>query len=356
MKKKISILLAIILIINAVCITVASAATIENSSNNLGSSFFAVKYNGEAVVFPDAQPFVDKNSRTLVPVRFVAETMGADVDWSQEAQAAVIKQNGLTITVPIGSDTISVTQDGSTDNVKMDTAAVISEERTYVPIRFVAEALGAWVGYSDLFNTVQIYKDKLTPAEIDRLHSYYDMTHEEYCKATGQTSTISEAMWEKIYPQLSSFTGTYGFGNANEYRLRNPNGATGAYVGSASYKGKLSGDTYSYGSQPDIDFTKLVLDEACGAASDLNSEGKASISLRSDLSCVYWSRHSSTAATCVRGVLTVTIPEDADLSYIQKNYDFISNPKSGETRNIDVEITVNTFSTNVYWSSLVALV
>ena len=151
MKRKISVLLAVVMLVSAFCLTGAIAAdTTETPSESIGSSVLTVKYNGEAVEFPDAQPLVDKNDRTLIPVRFVAETMGADVSWNQEAQTAIITQNGIIITVPIGSDTITVTQAGSTNTVKMDTAAIISEERTYVPIRFVAEALGAWVGYSDL--------------------------------------------------------------------------------------------------------------------------------------------------------------------------------------------------------------
>jgi len=363
MKERISLLLAVVMIVSAFCTTGAAAAdattattdTAKTDAAAIGSSVLTVKYNGEAITFPDAQPFVDENSRTLIPVRFVAETMGADVRWDSDAQAAVIKQNGITITVPIGSDTISVTKEGNTSTVKMDTQAVLANDRTYVPIRYVAESLAAWVGYSDLYNTVQIYKDKLNPSEINRLHGYYDMTHEEYCKTTGQTSTISEATWETVYPQLTHFTGTYGFENANEYRMRTPNGATGAYVSSASYKGKLSGDTFTYGTQPDIDFSKMILDEAYGAASDLNAQGKAAISLRTDLSCVYWSRHGSPAGTYVRGVLTVTIPANADINWIRSNYDFISDPKAGETRDIDVEIYVNTFTSDVHWSTLVAL-
>jgi len=54
-------------------------------------------------------------------------------------------------------------------------------------------------------------------------------------------------------------------------------------------------------------------------------------------------------------VLTVTIPQNADISWIKNNYDFISNPKAGETRDIDVEICVNTFTPDVHWSEMTAL-
>jgi len=353
-------LLAVAMLISAFCMTGAAAAdTSAATSESIGSGILTVKYNGEAVVFPDAQPFVDENNRTLIPVRFVAETMGAAVNWNQETQTAVIEQNGITVSVPIGSDTITIAQNGGTRTVKMDTAAIIREERTYVPIRYVAEALGAWVSYSDLFTTVQIYRDVLTPEEITRLHSYYDMTREEHLAATsGDSYGITDEKWLKSNPQIAYFTGAYGFENANEWKLRNPNGIevlTQPARTPTSYVGVRAGLKYTYGTQPDIDFAKLLLAEACGVEDEINSAGKVTISLKTDLSCVYFSRHSNSAATYVRGVLTVTIPENADIAWIKSNYDFISNPKAGESRDVDVEIRVDTFTSNVYWSVMTAL-
>jgi len=368
MKKRLSLLLAVVIMVSAFCMTGAVAAGTTDTATtdtatttdtaDIGSNVLTVKYNGESIIFPDAQPFVDENDRTLIPVRFVAETMGADVTWDQETQTAVIEQDGITIMVPIGSDTISVTQDGSTETVTMDTAAIISEERTYVPIRFVAEALGAWVSYSDLFNTVQIYRDVLTPEEITRLHSYYDMTWEEHCEAVDYESDTTDEEREARYPQIAYFTGTYGFENSNEWKLRNPNGIEvleQPLRTPTDYVGVVSGLTYTYSTQPDIDFANLILAEARGVEDEINSDGKVTISLKTDLSCVYYSRHSNAAGTYVRGVLTVTIPENADISWIQQNYDFISDPKAGETCDIDVEIYVNTFTANVHWSSMIAL-
>lgn len=359
MKKRISLLLIVAMLVSVVCMTSAAAADLTGtSSGKLGSDILTVKYNGEAVVFPDAQPFVDQNNRTLIPVRFVAETMGAAVSWNQAAQTAVIEQNGITVSVPIGSDTLSIEWGGGTDTVKMDTAAIIRDERTYVPIRFVAEALGAWVGYSDLFTTVQIYRDVLTPEEITRLHGYYDMTWEEHCKATGYKSQNTDADWVKSNPQIAYFEGPYGFENANEWKLRNPNGIEVLKTPArkpVSYVGRVSGLGYTYGTQPDLDFANLILAEARGVEQEINNAEKITVALKTDLSCVYFSRHSNSAATHVRGVLAVTIPREADIAWIVKNYDFISNPKAGESYDVDVEIYVNTFTSNVHWSEMTSL-
>ena len=42
------------------------------------------------------------NSRTMVPVRLVAEALGAQVDWINETQTVVIVQGGITLTLPVG--------------------------------------------------------------------------------------------------------------------------------------------------------------------------------------------------------------------------------------------------------------
>lgn len=343
----------------------AAAATVDdlegNSGYDLTSNVLTVKYNGESVSFPDAKPYIDDNGRTLIPVRFVAETMGADVSWVTANDTAVIEQDGITIKVPIGEDAISVTKDGATTSVKMDTAAVNRYNRTYVPIRFVAESLGAWVGFSDKYATVQIYKDELTPEEIDRLHGYYDMTVEEWYESRGKSSGSStNESYARNYPMTTYCDGSrFGFENANEAKLRNPNGIDTLTVAGkqpTTYKGEVSGSIFTFGTQPDVEFSELILNEAKkGVESYFDAQGKVDVSLRSDLSCVYWSRHGTEAATYVRGVLTVTIPQNAELSYISQNYDFISDPVAGETRNVDVEIRVNTFTDNVYWSEMTAL-
>ncbi len=97
------------------------------------------------VVFTDAKPFIDENSRTLVPVRAVSEMLNADVQWDDATKTATIQQNGKIVTIIIGSDIMTV--DGNA--VQMDTKAIISESRTYIPIRFAAEALGLTVTYAE---------------------------------------------------------------------------------------------------------------------------------------------------------------------------------------------------------------
>jgi len=342
-----------------------SAATINDIEDgncyDLTAKEFTVKYNGDPVAFPDAQPFIDENGRALIPVRFVAETMGANVSWVTANDTAVIEQNGINVKVPIGSDTISVTKNGATTSVKMDTMAINKYDRTYVPIRYVAESLGSWVGFSDKYATVQLYKDVLTPTEITRLHGYNDMTIEEWFRSRNASAGLTtDENFAETFPMTTYGDGSeFGFANANEAKLRNPNGInTLKYTGKhpVAYKGEISGSTFTFGKQADVEFSKMILNEAVkGVEKYYNDAGKINVSMRSDLSCVYWSRHSSGASTYVRGVLSVTIPQNADLSYIAQNCDFISNPVAGESYDIDVDIRVNTFDNNVYWQEITTL-
>nr|WP_283809190.1 copper amine oxidase N-terminal domain-containing protein [Tumebacillus amylolyticus] len=108
--------------------------------------------NNAPVNFPDAKPYIDENDRTMVPVRFIAEGMGAKVDWFELTQTVVINMNGKDIRLHIGEDTATVNGTPS----QLDTKTVKRNDRTYVPLRFVSETLGASVFWFGEQNVVSI--------------------------------------------------------------------------------------------------------------------------------------------------------------------------------------------------------
>ena len=112
-----------------------------------------VSVNGAAVPWTDVQPFIDENSRTMVPLRAVAEALGLTVSWDGAAREASFTNGAKTITFPIGSSTAR-TEDGGT--IQMDTAAVIVNDRTFAPIRYLAEYFGYTVGWDSATKTVLI--------------------------------------------------------------------------------------------------------------------------------------------------------------------------------------------------------
>ena len=115
-----------------------------------------VSVNGELVRWTDAEPFIDANSRTMVPLRAVAEALGLTVSWDGEAREAVFTDGMKTLIFPIGSREARTGEGGT---VAMDTAAVIVSSRTYAPIRYLAEYFGYAVGWDRKTKTVLLTKN-----------------------------------------------------------------------------------------------------------------------------------------------------------------------------------------------------
>ena len=118
--------------------TSAPTAKLKKLTVETGNAV-TVKVDSTDVVFPDAQPFVDENGRTQVPIRAVSEMLDCKVDWDDTSKTATItKENGDVVKVTLGSDVLTVNNKSS----QMDTTAIIKDDRTFIPVRFVAEALG----------------------------------------------------------------------------------------------------------------------------------------------------------------------------------------------------------------------
>lgn len=114
-----------------------------------------IQLNNKTVNFPDAKPYVDENNRTMVPVRFIAEGMGARVEWFSVTNTVVILMNGRDIRLQVGEDKAIVNGVPS----QLDTKSVMKNDRTYVPLRFVSENLGAKVDWNEATSTVLISYD-----------------------------------------------------------------------------------------------------------------------------------------------------------------------------------------------------
>lgn len=111
-----------------------------------------VVVNGTKINFPDAEPFIDENSRTQVPIRFVGEALGANVSWDGNTKKVTITLNGKKVVLQIGNKNYEV----NGQQKQMDTVALLKESRTFVPVRFVSEALGATVKWNANIRTVYI--------------------------------------------------------------------------------------------------------------------------------------------------------------------------------------------------------
>gem|GEM_PF-4039846 len=117
------------------------------TSTALAQSELAVYVDGTEVDFPDQMPFINQDNRTLVPIRFIAEEMGAEVNWKDAKELVKIERDATLITLFIGESRARVNNQWR----YFDTKAEIHNGRTMVPLRFISETLDVkvkWDGAS----------------------------------------------------------------------------------------------------------------------------------------------------------------------------------------------------------------
>lgn len=124
--------------------------------------------NGEKT-FVDAgnisvRPII-RDDRTLVPVRFISESFGADVAWNAETSTAVITLNGTTISLQTNSDIMTV----NGEETKLDVPAQIISGRTLIPLRALVEGLGK-----------KVYWDNRGLIVISDQETLFDQETDEY--------------------------------------------------------------------------------------------------------------------------------------------------------------------------------
>lgn len=142
----------IILAITAIILTIFTGAAHAAPPDEL-----TVKVNGTTIAF-DAKPYIE-NNRTMVPIRFISEALGAKVDWNGTYKLVTITLNDTRIEQKIGK-TVAIVNN---HEVTFDVPAVIKNDRTMVPVRFVSEALGANVIWEESTRTVIITTKKIDP-------------------------------------------------------------------------------------------------------------------------------------------------------------------------------------------------
>ncbi|BCJ88173.1 copper amine oxidase N-terminal domain-containing protein [Effusibacillus dendaii] len=132
------------------------------------SENFGISINGQAYVTPEGEqkPYINQDGRTMVPVRFVSQQLGAYVNWDQYSQKVTITGN-KTIQIQVGQSFINV--DGQ--RVQMDTQAELTKDRVFIPARFIGEALGAQVNWDGQTVSFQVPQ---TPANSSNMKQNED--------------------------------------------------------------------------------------------------------------------------------------------------------------------------------------
>ncbi len=174
----------------------------------LADAPITVQLDGQNVTFTDAQPQI-VNDRTFLPVRAVFEAMGATVDFNDGVVTA--ERGGRTVKMTIDSTEASVIENGKTTTLTMDVAPFIDAKlsRTYVPVRFAAQALGANVGWDGEARTVVIVDTgkQLSAALEGKSFTYLDKLSKYTAKYNEGLWTSEVAMKGSLDMDMSAMTG-----------------------------------------------------------------------------------------------------------------------------------------------------
>lgn len=147
MKKIISVLLVL-------CMAVSMTAFAANTE---------IFINGEkAAITEGMETIAEKDDRTFVPVRFLLEHFGYQVSWQENEQMVFgMGPDGEIFVMQVGSELLFFKDaENNEKKITMDTTPFLNtaEGRTYIPIRFIAEAIGYKVGWDGTTETVTLTK------------------------------------------------------------------------------------------------------------------------------------------------------------------------------------------------------
>lgn len=116
--------------------------------------------NNKKVETPDA-PYI-KEERTLVPLRLISENLGIKVDWNNTNRQVVLKKSSGDILLPIQKDYYLV----NGQKVPTEISGEIKNDRTFVPVRLIAELFDRNVGWDNNTKTVLINDKGQIPAPV----------------------------------------------------------------------------------------------------------------------------------------------------------------------------------------------
>ncbi|GEM_PF-1383944 len=145
--------------------TGAGTIPIDNAEFVIGMSQYFVNDQTPGISM-DAAPYIDVASgRTLVPVRYLGDALGATTNWDANTQEVTVTTAVYNIAMTIGSATLTVNGQAQA----LDQAPVINNGRTYLPARWVANALGYQVDWNAQYQIVIIWPNGTTEPDYSNV-------------------------------------------------------------------------------------------------------------------------------------------------------------------------------------------
>ena len=151
--------------------------------------------NGQ-LVESDQPPLIIDN-RTFVPIRVIAEDLGATVDYNNKDRIVTIRRDKTNILLTIGDDIARISSDVETRPAILDAPAFLRNDRTYLPLRSISELFGMQVDWDGGKRAVYIKEKSYLPDYINR-----DNALEE---ALERLSKLGIFKNEKVYFEVDDY-------------------------------------------------------------------------------------------------------------------------------------------------------
>gem|GEM_PF-515592 len=151
--KRVVVIMACVFLLCVVLEPVGEITQVKAQNNNTGIPIYI---QGQKKTF-DSPPIL-KNGRVFLPIRYISEYFGAQVGWDEQTRTVTVKQGSKTVSLQIGSSSAQVNE----KEVSLDVPAFVNAGRTYVPLRFIGEALGRFVDWDETERAVYVDTDAIS--------------------------------------------------------------------------------------------------------------------------------------------------------------------------------------------------
>lgn len=151
--------------------------------------------NGQ-LVESDQPPLIIDN-RTFVPIRVIAEDLGATVDYNNKDRIVTIRRDKTNILLTIGDDIARISSDVETRPAILDAPAFLRNDRTYLPLRSISELFGMQVDWDGAKRAIYIKENSYLSDYINR-----DNALEEVLERLRELGIFKN---EKVYFEVDDY-------------------------------------------------------------------------------------------------------------------------------------------------------
>jgi len=192
-------------IIGMCCTIISSNTTFAMDKGIDVKESIGIQFNNEWLQI-DGSPFI-QNERTLIPLQGFIDKLGAKFEYDLQTGKVKISADDINIEFIMGQDTAKIIKnvDGvlKEENVKLDVAAKIVNDKYYVPVRFIAEALGAKVNWDNTLRAVLIETDGSDIISVERPIDFEILEHQsimanEYLASWYQSNFKKEGIYSIV--------------------------------------------------------------------------------------------------------------------------------------------------------------